>query len=170
MTIYFDRFNAIPCDLELMIRTVIAPAAGNRQKAGNEVEHLLNCFEQRKAELEQDTAKRVEHILTELQKHFCNPDNSDKDGINKKDAYIFLIFISSPPNQMEGFNKTVRDLLNRFKQRKANLDSLVTKHVKYALTELRQYDHNPNTDRINELDAYIFRAFANYHLNYGISY
>jgi hypothetical protein len=165
MRIYFDPSNTIDCDLEQMIRTVIAQGAGNKRIACNTVGYLLNCFEQRKAELEQDTAKRVEHILTELQKHFCNPDNSDKDGINKKDAYIFLIFISSPPSQMEGFNKTVRDLLNRFKQREASLNSFVTKHVKHALTELQQYDRNPNTARINELDAYIFRAFANHHLN-----
>ena len=160
--IYFDQFNTIDCDLEQMIRTATTQGAGNKQIAGNTVGDLLNCFEQRKAEFEQDTAKRVKHILTELQKYFCNP---DKARINKKEAYIFLIFISSRPDQMEGFNKTVRDLLNRFKQRKANPDSLVTKHVKYALTELQQYDRNPNTARINELDAYIFRAFANYHLN-----
>ena len=124
----------------------------------------LNCFEQRlRLELEQDTAKRVKHILTELQQILLQL--RGKDGINKKDAYIFLIFISSPPSQMEGFNKTVRDLLNRFKQREASLNSFVTKHVKHALTELQQYDRNPNTARINELDAYIFRAFANHHLN-----
>ena len=167
-TIYFDKLHNIQVDsgiLEVIFNAILLEYrrkdAEYRQSASNNVEYLLNRFKPFQAKIDPRAAKRVKHILTQLQKYFHDP---DKARINKLGAYMFVIFISSPPNKMKGSNNT-GDLLKCFKQHQVKFDSLNAESAEYALTKLQKYDHNRNTARINELDAYIFRAFVNYRLN-----